>query len=897
MCATEARLVRERRAVWTLLSRSDTPRLRGDSQALVAEPLSKTAKTGPVCHTDTEMEAFSVDSQEGAKDPSGWRKSRIRSLRTRQLARSKPPAGDFGAMFSKSVGDIQAGRAPGSRQDLPCPPGTLGSRALSHDSIFWAQLVQTEDDGALGAPSSPENLHGKIKALQVKLERQKMHLGPPPLVPTIRRPNDEGERSEEEEEEEEEEKEEEEDILWPPPRSPAAASSPSHGALSQARSRVSPHPFSPLFKAPASKSVAFAGTKATPSPTFSPSVPSVSATDDPPLDFGSPARFTPSLDTSAARHRLAVKPRNKRASTKRRATRPDAVTEDTNNDPEPPYQALVTEKQDGFQKTSQPQAIPPRAPLNQPLASRLSPVSSEELQAKLQKRAVVASPFPENTLAESDLRASPLDKSPLHSFHRPSAGVASPESSPVRLRDVAPADSPRGVKRPGSRSFHRTDASCRGGEDGPRSGGFAEAAKPARSGRGETAGPRDERGDPQPAERDFAFGKLGPERRSSVLLRERKDADKNVQWPKSVELVPDSGRETMAEVGEDRGKTVLAFKASSVPYWSAEESCGRPSRMLSKKQQEQEQGDGLKRPESWEMFSKNANDAGDLAVADPAPQHHASPPSLCKAREVQSTLLNPPGEPRPSPEVSWVSLAVEKTRSLQQLFARRFPKDRPGPASPTPTETACDEDRGVTEQRPPGGSATPPTTGSPFRSVDAAPQDLQTRSPLRSQTGLQAGLQPATWRLKTGPALVDHQAKETANEKESFSPPAERSFKAGSVGEKAALLEKQAQRWPPLGAKAESRKAQPESETPSQALVEKRDIRPQDRDTWNPAESSSPIRIRDGPLQEKWTRQKRGSSPSPSSSPIMRSTPDSAQPSWMELAKRKSMAWSDKTMD
>lgn len=37
-----------------------------------------------------------------------------------------------------------------------------------------------------------------------------------------------------------------------------------------------------------------------------------------PLDFSSPAQFTPCLDTSAARHRMSVKPRNQRASTKKK---------------------------------------------------------------------------------------------------------------------------------------------------------------------------------------------------------------------------------------------------------------------------------------------------------------------------------------------------------------------------------------------------------------------------------------------------------------------------------------------------------------------------------------------------------------------------------------------------
>lgn len=49
---------------------------------------------------------------------------------------------------------------------------------------------------------------------------------------------------------------------------------------------------------------------------------------EPPLDFSSPAQFTPCLDTSAARHRMSVKPRNQRASTKKRLA---AVSDHTNH--------------------------------------------------------------------------------------------------------------------------------------------------------------------------------------------------------------------------------------------------------------------------------------------------------------------------------------------------------------------------------------------------------------------------------------------------------------------------------------------------------------------------------------------------------------------------------------
>lgn len=63
---------------------------------------------------------------------------------------------------------------------------------------------------------------------------------------------------------------------------------------------------------------------------------------------------------------------------------------------------------------------------------------------------------------------------------------------------------------------------------------------------------------------------------------------------------------------------------------------------------------------------------------------------------------------------------------------------------------------------------------------------------------------------------------------------------------------------------------------------------------------TSPIRVPDRPREDKWPRKNVASS-SPSSSPIqpsvLQSMSESGQPSWMELAKRKSMAWSDRTMD
>lgn len=86
---------------------------------------------------------------------------------------------------------------------------------------------------------------------------------------------------------------------------------------SQPISQPSSRPLSPILKPVSTKSV-----PPNPSHTFPLSVPSnpSPAAVETPLDFSSPVQFTPCLDTSAARHRMSIKPRNQRASTKKRIT-------------------------------------------------------------------------------------------------------------------------------------------------------------------------------------------------------------------------------------------------------------------------------------------------------------------------------------------------------------------------------------------------------------------------------------------------------------------------------------------------------------------------------------------------------------------------------------------------
>ncbi|XP_051938198.1 uncharacterized protein cracdla [Hippocampus zosterae] len=927
------------------------------------------------------MEALSVDTEESAEDTSGPLKSRMKSLRTRLFVRSKRAGEDFSTKFSQSASDILAGKTLGSEEDLTYPQGIMGSRALSHDSIFWADQVQTDDNDDDGDPVtvlSQENVHSKIKTLQMKLQQQKMHLGPPPLVLTIRRQEHEGGRSEE---------------RLPPHKSPelSPVDVPTHGALRKVRSQPNSCPLSPIFKPPASKSGAAAAT--TLSPTFIPPGPTITLPCEPPLDFSAPAQFTPSLDTSAARHRMSVKPRNQRASTKRRvAERPDVKVHDMNNHLEPvtdehaseevireEEQPRINAAQQSLPKATQLEVFSSDPTLDRVLPGRLSPVSSQELQVKLQRRSFVMSshrprPFFEakdamDSSEESGVEVKILDKSQIFSCSQLSDSCASAVSLPICPQDKTEVDSVRGLKRPGSGSFHSSISSAKSRiEDRPRSGSFVGVTGQAGI-RHKSGGPvedgtlslkeREQCKDLHPGGRSFTAGRFRQEQKSSGLPWGRRDSAKKAESAKTVDAVASEEVEatevpvvaTKVEVKEEEeeGKTMFGFKlrstSNSMRFWS-DGSCRRQSR----KPSTEEPSDGLKSQQSkdTESLSKNAN-AGDFTQTDPALPAKLSPPSIFEAptlpTDVQKTSLHQSQEQTASPELSWVSLAMEKTRSFHQLFARRFPKDftstAPQPTAQTPNLGEILHVKSQTIRSPDGGKGitepieSPQKTTDTWKEPEVPPSHVNTsqptsttnvwmtRSPLRSAPlsdspstvtqslapSYQASEQhPPPWSHRglhaiaqqpkyTTPAVDE--GKWTVQEKEeSPSLLAKHSAWAGSVSEKAAFLERHTEWCCPSGTKGvELRKAQLETKTSNEPRTQSKDSKPEGREGFKPPESQSPARVPDRPREEKWMRKNLGSSPSPSSSPILRSVPDNAQPSWMELAKRKSMAWSDKTMD
>ncbi|XP_031439927.1 proteoglycan 4 isoform X2 [Clupea harengus] len=230
------------------------------------------------------MELSSGDLEGSSDDPTGKKKSKLKTLKTRLFGKTKTKEDKGERKLSQSDSDITQGKD--EELDVEENFSNMGSRALSHDSIFLADLClsSTEPPRVL----SQENVQSRIKTLQMKLQQQNLRLGHPPLVMSIKRPEDASGSSED-------------DGL---PQSPPEIVL--NGVLPQRAS----------YK------------------TGSPTAPIVSAPSDTGVDFSSPAQFTPCLDNSAARHRMSVKPRNQRASAKiRKLTSPAsrARSESMNN--------------------------------------------------------------------------------------------------------------------------------------------------------------------------------------------------------------------------------------------------------------------------------------------------------------------------------------------------------------------------------------------------------------------------------------------------------------------------------------------------------------------------------------------------------------------------------------
>ncbi|XP_031656016.1 mucin-2 isoform X2 [Oncorhynchus kisutch] len=261
------------------------------------------------------MESFPGDGEGSPDDLTGGkRKSKLKTLKIRLFGRTKRET-----KFSQSASDVTEAEGLGSAENL-CS-GVLGSRAMSHDSIFLP-------DQELSSPEQPrvlsqENVQGRIKELQMKLLQQNMRLGPPPLVLPMKHPKDLGGSSEDD------------GLPHSPPEISIGNNMAPRGLSYKACSQPLSRPLSPVPKPPLTNSAPH--TPSAPQTAFSPAPPA--------LDFITPAQFTPCLDNSAARHRMSIKPRNQRASAKNKRlnmTESRPRSESLNN-----FDQQLTEEEEG----------------------------------------------------------------------------------------------------------------------------------------------------------------------------------------------------------------------------------------------------------------------------------------------------------------------------------------------------------------------------------------------------------------------------------------------------------------------------------------------------------------------------------------------------------------------
>ncbi|PWA31548.1 hypothetical protein CCH79_00002597 [Gambusia affinis] len=1076
------------------------------------------------------MESFSGDNEEqSTEDVTKRKSSKIKSLKSRFFRRAKKKGVEADANLSQSASDITAGKGLGSDEDL-ASQGTMGSRAFSHESIFLDDQVLSDPDPV--RVSSQENVHSKIKSLQMKLQLQKMHFGPPPMVLPIKSPEETAQLSE--------------DFTFQ-----GSNENSGEGTLTESTSQPTSPPVSPISKLAQTRSPS-----QMPSHHFSVSGPNYSspAAAEDPVDFSTPAEFTASLDTSALRHRMSIKPRNQRASSKRKPPsgiesgsplrdlrvrdRFEHVREQEKEAVAQEGETMETDKGQANLSQLSPLTFEELSPVSSEVASKLTnqafPIlrvkPSGQLDAWPTKRphsSYLASEIKEKK--ESDLESQLTSQNKRNTFFASMTEVSSEQLSPFSswLTSRSPLgqqqqpkndeDISTRIKRQssGSDSFH---LSGNRDEERPRSGSFTgllEKSKP----RTKSFGVAEEKIAKEREEQKGLTGSLEkPEARSrsfegieektrefggteekktrqreelknftgvlekpeaktrpfggteEKITREREEVkslqpkgspfaadrskgsslpwERNLNYKKTEPVTADKNSplntyvveaarvdgtsETVdeaveaKELPEDETRTPFGVKlrSTSRSFKFRSETASQPhsATLLSDDQDVNTKKRQKMVDCSSEISEKTlANTSSSSRPPDPAPvRRNASleENSQTTPAEVQTTSIHlresetGPQVTQPSPQasssdVSWMSLAMEKTRSLQHLLTSRFQRDFTGtqtgarpksqeetitgpqvqnqtvklqqstpqqssdkmkeesvqssdqeqavkPSAPasqkkmtliTQFESCNSRDSPISRQMTQGqtqpnkaqsdAQAITKTTHSPSPSSPLigntspftftrknAPQLLAQpyqSSPQQQTCGTSQGLQPAT-QLKHVPSALDSEPavtsaaaptldfalerreKESSVLKESPSLVSKRVLWTGSAADRAAFMEKRAE-WttPPLLKEVEQKKSQAQMQTSSDTDTLAY-LFPLSKDTMEirqvaKSAESSPCRVIEKPPEDKWT-QKNVELPSSLSSLRTRSSAlhsDSSQPSWMELAKRKSMAWSDKS--
>ncbi|XP_065266986.1 acrosomal protein KIAA1210 homolog [Emys orbicularis] len=255
------------------------------------------------------------EAGETTEECAGKKKSKFQTFKNffakKKRKESPAPRGESNLKPSQSSSDVSIPAPDTIALHSPTEPGSkgsMGNKALSHDSVF---IFESAPENTAGDMSSQENIPGKVKTLQLQLQ-QNIRLGSSPLVITGRKLEDTGAVSEDD------------GLPKSPPEistlhevltcSPSKSSNPvqRHSSLSlggtdsedeQVPSDASSRPVSPL------SSMVLV-------------IPATQASGLLPVDFNTPASPVGCLDTSAARHRIAINPRKQRVFTSKNQQTP-----------------------------------------------------------------------------------------------------------------------------------------------------------------------------------------------------------------------------------------------------------------------------------------------------------------------------------------------------------------------------------------------------------------------------------------------------------------------------------------------------------------------------------------------------------------------------------------------
>ncbi|ROL47201.1 hypothetical protein DPX16_18999 [Anabarilius grahami] len=141
-----------------------------------------------------------TEPSEAAEECSGKKKSKFQTFKNffvkKKRKDSTAPSGESGLKASQSSDDVNTSEPTISHANSDNDQGSkisLGNKAMSHDSVFVSDSPSSETNEGLGA--SQDNIHGKVKSLQLQLKHA-ICLGSPPSLLCGRKGEDVGALSE-----------------------------------------------------------------------------------------------------------------------------------------------------------------------------------------------------------------------------------------------------------------------------------------------------------------------------------------------------------------------------------------------------------------------------------------------------------------------------------------------------------------------------------------------------------------------------------------------------------------------------------------------------------------------------------------------------------------------------